>query len=189
MLITVEFKGRRSFLGECGHSILIEETRTKAESWKGSSLWREGHHHRKGKPGCGRKCELKMFGYRQNWLGVEDRKWERPIMVKLKRALENEMATYSSILAWKIPGTEEPGGLPSMGLHRVGHDWSDLATAAAERALNARLTSLGFSHRKPLQNYKQGYNVMEVVFWIDDILAASHMVWGLQERQEGQRLS
>ena len=37
-------------------------------------------------------------------------------------ALENEMATHSSILAWRIPGTEEPGGLPSMGSHRVGHD-------------------------------------------------------------------
>ena len=37
------------------------------------------------------------------------------------------MATHSSILAWRISGTEEPGGLPSMGLHRVGHDWSDLA--------------------------------------------------------------
>ena len=37
---------------------------------------------------------------------------------------------YSSVLAWRIPWTEEPGGLPSMGLHRVGHDWSDLAAAA-----------------------------------------------------------
>ena len=46
-------------------------------------------------------------------------------------ALEKEMATYSSILAWRIPGTGEPGGLPSMGLHRVGHNWSDLAAAAA----------------------------------------------------------
>ena len=45
-------------------------------------------------------------------------------------ALEKEMATHSSILAWRIPGTGEPGGLPSMGLHRVGHNWSDLAAAA-----------------------------------------------------------
>ena len=37
------------------------------------------------------------------------------------------MATHSSVLAWRIPGTGEPGGLPSMGLHRVGHDSSDLA--------------------------------------------------------------
>ena len=37
-------------------------------------------------------------------------------------ALEKEMATHSSVLAWRTPGTAEPGGLPSMGLHRVGHD-------------------------------------------------------------------
>ena len=42
-------------------------------------------------------------------------------------ALEKEMATHSSVLAWRIPGTGEPSGLPSMGSHRVGHDWSDLA--------------------------------------------------------------
>ena len=41
------------------------------------------------------------------------------------------MATHSSILAWRIPRTGEPGGLPSMGLRRVGHDLSDLAAAAA----------------------------------------------------------
>ena len=46
-------------------------------------------------------------------------------------ALEKEMATHSSVLAWRITGTEEPGGLPSMGSHRVGHDWSNLAAAAA----------------------------------------------------------
>ena len=49
-------------------------------------------------------------------------------------ALEKEMATHSSVLAWRIPGMGEPGGLPSMGSHRVGHDWNDLlvAVAAAE---------------------------------------------------------
>ena len=46
-------------------------------------------------------------------------------------ALEKEMATHSSVLAWRIPGTGKPGGLPSMGSHRVGHDSSDLAAAAA----------------------------------------------------------
>ena len=39
------------------------------------------------------------------------------------------MATHSSVLAWRIPGMGEPGGLPSMGSHRVRHDWSDLAVA------------------------------------------------------------
>ena len=45
-------------------------------------------------------------------------------------ALEEEVATHSSVLAWRIPGMGEPGGLPSMRSHRVGHDWSDLAAAA-----------------------------------------------------------
>ena len=44
-------------------------------------------------------------------------------------ALEKEMATHSSVLAWRIPGMEEPFGLPSMGSHRVGHDCGDLAAA------------------------------------------------------------
>ena len=48
-------------------------------------------------------------------------------------ALEKEMATHSSVLAWRIPVMAEPGGLPSMGSHRVGHDWSDLAAVAANR--------------------------------------------------------
>ena len=46
-------------------------------------------------------------------------------------ALEKEMATHSSVLAWRIPGMGEPGGLLSLGLHRVGHDRRDLAAAAA----------------------------------------------------------
>ena len=49
------------------------------------------------------------------------------------------MATHSSVLAWRIPGTGEPGGLPSMGSHRVRHSWSDLA-AAASRGLFPWLT-------------------------------------------------
>ena len=44
-------------------------------------------------------------------------------------ALRKEVATHSSVLSWRVPGTGEPDGLPSMGLHRVGHDWSDLAAA------------------------------------------------------------
>ena len=44
------------------------------------------------------------------------------------------MATHSSVPAWRIPGTGEPGGLPSMESHRVGHDFSDLAAAAAAAA-------------------------------------------------------
>ena len=49
--------------------------------------------------------------------------------------LEKEMATHSSVLAWRIPGTGEPGGLPSVGSHRVGHDRSDLAAVAVAAVL------------------------------------------------------
>ena len=57
-------------------------------------------------------------------------------------ALEKEMATHSSVLAWRIPGTGEPGGLPSMGSHRVGHDWSDLAVAVSALHTNENITIL-----------------------------------------------
>ena len=55
-------------------------------------------------------------------------------------ALEKEMATHSSVLTWRIPGMAEPGGLPSMGSHRVGHDWSDLAVSKK----STRWSSRGF---------------------------------------------
>ena len=58
-------------------------------------------------------------------------------------ALEKEMATHSSVLAWRIPGTGEPGGLPSMGSHRVCHDWSDLAAAVAYKEQKSRAHSSG----------------------------------------------
>ena len=67
-------------------------------------------------------------------------------------ALEKEMSTHSSVLAWRIPGTGEPGGLPSMGLHRVGHNWSDLAAAAAESLENTFCLNLPF--KKYFAHYK-----------------------------------
>ena len=88
------------------------------------------------------------------------------------------MATHSSVLAWRIPGTEEPGGLPSMGSHRVGHDWSDLAAATAllfthilrrhssikgfEPKLVALMSSLGifFSFLDTVYSIKQLENTM-----------------------------
>ena len=57
--------------------------------------------------------------------------WLLACLMFSQRSLEKEMATHSSVLAWRIPGTGEPGGLLSMGSHRVGHDWRDLAAAAA----------------------------------------------------------
>ena len=68
-------------------------------------------------------------------------------------ALEKEMATHSSVLAWRIPGTGEPDGLPSVGSLRIRHDWSDLAVAAAGqhrswmlRPLVDSLRGMGYLH-------------------------------------------
>ena len=58
-------------------------------------------------------------------------------------ALGKEMATHSSVLAWRIPGMGEPGGLLSIGSHRVGHDWSDLAAAAAAWDVPGKHTGVG----------------------------------------------
>ena len=68
----------------------------------------------------------------QNWIQVaEDRTRLSNFTFTLHfHALEKEMATHSSFLAWRIPGMGEPGGLPSLGSRRVGHDWSDLAAVA-----------------------------------------------------------
>ena len=70
------------------------------------------------------------------------------------------MATHSSVLARRIPGTGEPGGLTSMGSHRVGHDWSDLAAAAAEILLkknDAKLEIQNFDVNVNILNEKRNY--------------------------------
>ena len=87
--------------------------------------------------------------------------------------------THSSVLAWRIPGTGEPGGLPSMGSHRVGHDWSDLAVAAAKLFSNdviylyfwhplgwkRRLDSSGEGKRCPRVNLSKGGCDLVKVIW------------------------
>ena len=69
-----------------------------------------------------------VHGVAKSWTQLSDFTFTFPF-----HALEKEMATHSSVLAWRIPGMGEPGGLPPMGSHRVGHDWSDLAALAAIR--------------------------------------------------------
>ena len=66
-----------------------------------------------------------VHGVAKSWTGLSDFTFTFHF-----HALEKEMATHSSVLAWRIPGTGEPGGLPSMGSYRVRHDWHDLAAAA-----------------------------------------------------------
>ena len=63
-----------------------------------------------------------------------------------------------SVLALRIPGTGEPGGLPSMGSHRVGHDWSDLAAAAAVEASPNHWTAMEFP--------KTSLNILTLLYWI-----------------------
>ena len=88
------------------------------------------------------------------------------------QALEKEMATHSSVLAWRIPGTAEPGGLPSMRSHRVGHNWSNLAAAAAA-GLTHGLNSVLLFHSRLLLSHIISYYFysLEVpnFFWIDAI--------------------
>ena len=67
-----------------------------------------------------------VHGVARSWMRLSDFPFTFHFHV-----LEKEMATHSGVLAWRIPGTGKPGGLPSMGSHRVGHDWSDLAIAIA----------------------------------------------------------
>ena len=69
------------------------------------------------------------------------------------------MATHSSVLAWRIPGTGEPGGLPSMGSHRVGHDWSDLAAAAA--AVILIRNPCNWNVLKTFQD------IVDIILWVD----------------------
>jgi len=81
------------------------------------------------------------------WSNSHIHTWLQEITIALIRWT---LATHSSVLAWRIPGMGEPGGMPSMGSHRVRHDWSDLA-AAADRPLSAKwclcflICCLGFS--------------------------------------------
>ena len=62
--------------------------------------------------------------------------------------LEKEMATHSSVLPWRIPGMGEPGDMPSLGSHRIGHDWSYLAAAA--KLQRGKITEKGLSNWKTL---------------------------------------
>ena len=82
-------------------------------------------------------------------------------------ALEKEMATHSSVLAWRIPGMREPDGLPSMGSHRVGHDWSDLAAAAAESLVSVHFSasahfSASYLSTSPFSIMFQSYSFCQI---------------------------
>ena len=79
-------------------------------------------------------------------------------------ALEKKMATHSSVLAWRILGTGEPGGLLSMGSHRVRHDWSDLAAAAAVVELCPTLCDP--LHYGPPGSFVHGISQARILEWV-----------------------
>ena len=87
--------------------------------------------------------------------------WGTSLSLVHFHALEKEMATHSSVLAWRIPGAGEPGGLTSMGSHRVGHDWSDLAAAATDLPVYHQLLEFTQTH----------------VHRVGDAIQPSHPLW------------
>ena len=77
-------------------------------------------------------------------------------------ALEKEMATHSSVLAWRIPGMGEPGGLPSVGSHRVRHDWSDLALVTQAQVFTRKLRTFN-DHDWKISHFLQRQELGEEV--------------------------
>ena len=95
------------------------------DGWMASPTWwtwvwvNSGSWWWTGRPGVLQSMGLQRVGH--DW--ATELNWTKDV-------LEKEMATHSSVLAWRIPGTGKPSGLLSLGSHRVRHDWSDLAAAA-----------------------------------------------------------
>ena len=94
------------------------------------------------------------------------------------------MATHSSVLAWRIPGMGEPGGLPSVGSHRVGHDGSNLAAAAAAAAAAAsqsEMTGSGVTHTEWTRGQSQGHRIESEV-WKQPRTSKWRHMWAEQDK-------
>ena len=119
-----------------------------------------------------------MHGVTKSWTGLSDFTF-----IFHFHALEKEIATHSSILAWRIPETGEPDGLPSMGSHRVGHDWSDLA-AAAENIIFSEIRQRKMNTVWNINNKRKNeYNKTET---ISQIQSPKYWYWWGEESSEGQ---
>ena len=97
------------------------------------------------------------------------------------------MATHSSVLAWRIPGMGKPGGLPSMGSHRVRHNWSDLAAAAAHaskimlKILQARLQQyMNFELPDVQAGFRKGRGTRDQI---------ANISWIIEKAREFQKTS
>ena len=89
----------------------------------------------------------------------------------LSRQLEKEMATHSSVLAWRIPGIGEPGGLLSVGSHRVGHDWSHLAAEVSIIMWAYSLQSLSVYTQTSFWSSLENTNTGGILFAQDCLVA------------------
>ena len=117
-----------SHMREVGETLLLEICMCWNEKRKTSALlWASRT------PKGARQQRAVLSSLKTPALSVSDQYWDCLWRKHPSRnsSVEKAMATHSSVLAWRTPWTEEPGGLPSMGSHRVRHDWSDLAMAAA----------------------------------------------------------
>ena len=116
--------------------------------------------------------------------------WTTSLSLFHFHALEKEMATHSSVLAWRISGAGEPGGLRSMGSHRIGHDWSDLAVAVAAHStcLWVKLLALWGWHVMPLASS----STFSFLLWTADIYISIGImrksVFSLTRKELGQTL-
>ena len=81
--------------------------------------------------------------------------------------------SHSSVLAWRIPGTGEPGGLPSMGSHRVRHDWSDLAAAATVSIKLITTTDGGKWGKKSKRIYRTSQKISIIYVFLESLLSGS----------------
>ena len=102
------------------------------------------------------------------------------------------MATHSSILAWRIPGTGEPGGLPSVRSHRVGHDWSDLAAAAAAALITrfqepGKASESSFYHRNQEREAHKETLEAAALLWYLTSPPASSCLHSDRDRKFAQR--
>ena len=97
-------------------------------------------------------------------------------------ALEKEMATHSSVLAWRIPGMGEPGGLLSMGSHRVGHDWSDLAAAAASQLEKSPHSNNGLSESKiGKSKKKKKKKISNCILYLLSLISLRNVLFNMPE--------
>ena len=119
-----------------------------------------------------------VCSYMVSWINNKRLTWQLWDSIKgnLAHYMEKEMATHSSVLTWRIPGMAEPGGPPSMGSQRVGHDWSDLAAAAAAAA-HYKVSLPVFCWEQWISLYQSGKCLWSGVFQIQQFSSGHFWIY------------